>query len=164
MKRKIILNSIICLLLLSGIGVSTVKAHRGFCQEPDPFASLKGYTRARVLKTKTGELLGYIYVKENNKFTNGVLTDLLVVKDKGLRLDTLYHINSAGFFNAKGKTELKNYVKGYYGFRLHKQVKIVSEVFSIGYVDMKGKMYSDDNDYLIDWNDKTKVFEYYPMP
>lgn len=135
--------------------------------QTDPFSTLKsnGYKQVVSLKGKNGELLGDLYVKENPKYTSHVLTSLLVVKAVGLKSVTLYQINSRGdFINADGKIELKNHVKDYYGFKLYKGKKNFSDLFTTGMVDRTGRLYSDDNDYLIDWNYDTKKFEYYPMP
>ena len=132
-------------------------------QATDAFAVLKDYKRVTLLKGKTGEL-GYIYVKENKHYTNAVLSALLVVKQNGAKLDTLYRIDAKGFFNSKGKMELKNEPKGYYGFKLAKASKASTDLFSIEFVDSKGNSYSDDNNFLIDWDYKSKIFEYYPAP
>lgn len=132
--------------------------------QKDPFAALKGYKRVRLLKGKLGEMLGYIYLKENSKYKNGALTTLLVVKPNSNKLDTLYRVDAKGFFDSKGKCELKNDVKAYYGFKLYKESKNHTDSFAIGFVDRSGEMYSDDNDFFIDWNYKKKAFEYYPAP
>lgn len=158
--RRIIKVSAFCLFILI---CNTVWSKNGLFQT-DPFAILKGYNRVRALNGKRGELLGYIYVKNNLKYNNGVLTDLLVVKANSNKLDTLYHIDVKGFFNSQGKPELKNMAKQYYGFKLSKQLKGRTDLFSVGDVDRNGKLFSDDNDFLIDWNYKTKKFEYYAAP
>jgi hypothetical protein len=135
--------------------------------QADPFGGLKlnEYKRVSSLETKNGQFLGYIYVKENAKYTNHVLSSLLVVKASGLKLDTLYKINTHGdFINAEGKIEEKNTAKHYYGFQLDKAKKGYKDVFSIAFVDSKGRRYSDDNYYLFDWNYETKKIEYYPAP
>jgi len=160
MMRRIIKVSAFCLFILI---CHTVWSKNGLF-ETNPYAVLKGYNRVRALNGKKGELLGYIYVKNNLNYTNGVLTDLLVVKANNNKLDTLYRIDSKGFFNSQGKPELKNTVKQYYGFKLSKELKGHTDLFSVGDVDRNGKLFSDDNDFLINWNYQTKRFEYYPMP
>jgi len=169
MKRKIILKNtilriIICMLAFNSIGEASVQPKKTASFQIDAFAILKGYKRVRILRGKDGELLGYIYVNENGKYTNGVLSVLLVVKEKGTGLDTLYRIDSKGFFNSQGKIELKNHAKNYYGFKLHPELKRNTDLFSVGDVNNKGKMESDDNDFLIDWNYKNKTFGYDPAP
>ncbi|WP_162996736.1 hypothetical protein [Mucilaginibacter kameinonensis] len=159
-KRTTLRIIIGCLILNCFAGVSA----KSRLFQVDPFAILKGCKCIRSLKGKSGEMLGYIYVKENNEYTNVVLTTLLVVKENGHKLDTLYRIDSKGFFNSRGKAELKNEVKGYHGFKLAKELKKHTDLFSIGFTDRNGKAYSDDNDFLIIWDYKKKAFEYYPAP
>jgi hypothetical protein len=133
----------------------------------DPFSILimNGYKHVNSLKAKNGRPLGEIYVKENPKYSTKVLTTLLVVKLHGLKLDTVYQINSRGqFINVDGKVEKKNCVKVYYGFKLVEDRKKQFDSFSVGYVDSNGKLYSDDNDHFIYWEDTTGKFVYYPMP
>jgi hypothetical protein len=152
---------IICFLILSLF--NSVNAIEPSIQT-NPFAILKGYKCVRSLKGKAGEMLGYIYVKENGKYKSGILTTLLVVKQNGNKLDTLYRIDYKGFFNSRGKIELKNRTKDYYGFKLSKELKNHKDLFSTGNTDQNGSVYADDNDFLINWDYKKKAFEYYPMP
>jgi hypothetical protein len=161
--KKAILRNIIYLVISTLFAVAFIDA-KSISLQTDPFAILKGYKRVKSLKGKTGELLGYIYIKESSKYTNDVLSALLVVKQKGARLDTLYRIDSNGFFNLHGKVELKHPAKNYYGFKLKNEKKTDTDFFTVGYVDSKGKLDSDDNNYFIDWNYKNKLFEYSPMP
>jgi len=94
-----------------------------------------------------------------------VLTALLVVKTIGLKLDTLYQINSRGdFINSDGKIEEKSPTKNYFGFKLYQGKKVLTDHFSIGDVDSKGILFSDDNNYLIDWDYKIKRLVYEPAP
>jgi len=158
--KKNSLIAVICLFIINGF-YCEVKSQ---LSQSNPYAVLKGYKRDHVLNDTTGKLLGYIYVKENPHYKNGVLSALLVVKAIGSKLDTLYKINSRGFYNSRGKAELVNHVKDDHGFRLYKAHKNDTDEFSIGDVDSNGKLYSDDNDFLIDWDYKKKVFYYYPMP
>lgn len=168
MKRfvKATLKAIFCLLTISCFGAVVIKSEV-ISFQANPFTVLKsnGYKRVGSLLTKNGQFLGDIYVKENTKYTNHVLNSLLVVKLHGSKLDTLYQINSRGdFIDSNGKTEEKNTADNYYGFQLDKAKKGYLDVFSIAFVDSKGKRYSDDNYYLFDWNYKTKKFQYYPAP
>lgn len=153
-KKRAIISIICCLLFINCLGIGTSQFS----------AILKDYKQVRILKGNAGELLGYIYVKENKQYTTGVLLALLVVKKNGAKLDTLYQINSDGLFNSKGKMELKYSKRGYYGFKLGKELKTTIDLFSIGFVDNKGNLYADDNDFLIDWNYKNKIFGYDPAP
>ncbi|WP_295677380.1 hypothetical protein, partial [uncultured Mucilaginibacter sp.] len=158
--------TMVLLFAINCFGIDRMIAQSTVSQA-DPFSTLKsnGYKRVISLKGKNGELLGDLYVKENPKYTNHVLTALLVVRPRGLKLDTLYQINAHGdFINTDGKIELKNHVKDYYGFKLFKEKKGFTDLFTTGEVDRTGRLYSDDNDYLIDWDYNTKKFEYYPAP
>jgi len=135
--------------------------------QTEPFTVLKnsGYKHVSVLKTKKAEYLGDIYIKENSKYTNHVLAVLLIVKAHGARLDTLYQINAGGdFINAAGKVEDKNTLKHYYGFKLITGKKPFTDFVTVGLVDSKGTLYADDNNYLIDWDYKSKKFVYDPAP
>lgn len=165
--NKVIFKVIVCLFALNCDVVAGMSA-KSIRPQTDTFAVLKfsGFKRVRSLKEKNGEFLGYIYVKENTKYKNGqVLTALLVVKARGSKLDTLYEINSHGdLINTDGKIELKNHVKNYYGFKLAKEIKNITDLFSTGNVDSSGWLFSDDNDYLINWDYNTKKFVYYPAP
>jgi hypothetical protein len=156
------------LLFVVGCAATTSILAKSIIFQRDPFATLKrnGYKSVRLLKGKKGELLGYIYVKENSKYTNHVLAELLVVKTNGSKLDTLYQINVNGdFVNSNGKIELKNPPDHkYYGFKLEKAKEGLDDLFYIGEIDKKGNLFSDDNDYLVNWDIKTKKFVYYPAP
>jgi hypothetical protein len=167
LSKQTILKAIICLFAARLIGITNVTA-KGVAIQADPFAALrsKGYQQVRVLKSKKGELLGYVFVKEDPKYSNHVLTALLVVKAHGLRIDTLYQINTKGdFINSLGKIELRNPSDNvYYGFKLHEEIRKHMDLFSIGETDRKGQLFSDDNDFLIDWDYKTHKFHYYPAP
>ncbi|MCO5949836.1 hypothetical protein [Mucilaginibacter flavidus] len=161
LKKRAVFSTIGCLLFMNCLSVGSNKVSY---QTPDIFAALKEYKQVKSLKGKAGELLGYIYVKENKKYTNGVLSGLLVVKKNGVKLDTLYRIDSKGLFNSKGKLELKNEPKGYYEFKLGKKPTANEDWFTIEFVDSKGKSFSDDNNYLIDWDAKNKAFGYEAAP
>jgi hypothetical protein len=151
------LRIIFCLLLISFLGAEA----RG---QSNPYAPLKDYKLVRTLKDSTGKFLGYIYVKENPHYKNSVLSALLVVRANGNKLDTLYRINSGGFYNSRGKAELVNHVKDYHGFKLGKYNAKMTDGFDVENVDSNGRPYDDDNNYFIDWNAKKHVFYYYPMP
>lgn len=160
--KKVILATALSLSVIGWIRA------KGIIFQTDFFSVLtkNGCQRVRSLKGKKGEFLGYIYVKENPKYANHVLTALLVIKVHGSKLDTLYQINAYGdFVNSSGKIELKNPDDHkYYGFKLYQEKKDRLGFFDIGEVDKKGTLFSDDNVYFIDWNYKSKKFEYYPAP
>jgi len=116
-KKKAILSTICCLLFINCLIVRAKSTLHQISAIP------KDYKQIRLLKGNAGELLGYIYVKENRQYANDVFSALLVVKKNGTKVDTLYRIDSEGFFNSKGKIELKYRSRKYYGFKLGKEIK-----------------------------------------
>lgn len=147
---------------------SIIVTHKTLALQADPFALVKSdaFKLVRSLVGKHGEFLGYVYVKENPKYTNHVLLSLLVLKNHGSKLDTLYQIKANGdFVNSKGEIELKNPPDhNYCGFKLYAEKKNYRDIFSVGEVDRKGAFFADDNHYLIDWEYATQKFMYYPAP
>jgi hypothetical protein len=164
---KTILKFAISWIILYSLSIIIIRA-KGILPQPDPYAILviKGFKAVKSLRGKNGEHLGEIYVKGNNKYKGKeIFKSLLVVKAHGLLLDTLYQIASNGnFINSFGKIELKNYYRHYYGFKLYKEKKDFTDYFSIGDIDLNGKLPTDDNRYYIDWDYKLKRFVYDPAP
>jgi hypothetical protein len=50
------------------------------------------------------------------------------------------------------------YLTAYYGFKLSEELKDGKDLFSVGFVNKSGRVDSDDNDFLVDWNYKTQVY------
>jgi hypothetical protein len=102
------------------------------------------------LSKPNGTNLGDIYVTYLN---STVFTSLLVSKKGGNDNVVIYKINKDGFYNTLGK-EMAVSRDGFYGYEF---TRIDKSDFIVHLLADNGKSVSDD--YTIEWNNETGIFE-----